>query len=378
MSVVTLIKNKPTFKSALSIAASLVMLLTLAACGTRPSSAVLQTVAVAGPAGRTVTVYVTTTRSPEPEGLGYSGGKARKTRYLEYKISIPQNHKPGRIEYPDIEPDPQNSFVVVGMREIERQPFLAGIAANRHKDVGVFVHGFNYSFQESLFRLAQMSADAQFDGVPILFSWPSSATVTGYIADKEAAAYSRDALTLLLSDLASKRFPNTTVFGHSMGGWLTVESLRQLKLSDQKDVLDRLTVILAAPDIDIDVFRKNIETIGTLRTPMTILVSSDDRALQISSLLSGDDRVGSLDVRDPAVAAAAREFKIAIVDISELPSSDGINHSRFVNLASNYGQLAANGQPSGLRRAGAFVFDAVGTTVSTPFALVSNAISGNR
>jgi esterase/lipase superfamily enzyme len=110
---------------------------------------------------------------------------------------------------------------------------------------------------------------------------------------------------------------------------------------------------------------------------MAVLVSSDDRALQISSILSGDRRVGSLDVTDPKVAEAAREYNIAIVDISELPSSGPMNHNRFTNLAATYRQLGANGQPSGFRRAGAFVVNTVGTTVSRPFDLLSAIISGN-
>ena len=377
MNAKQLMYDRAAWKAALLVAAWLVIVLSTSACATRPSAAVLQRVELASPSARTVAIYVTTTRSPDPKGLGYSDGKARETRYLEYTISIPPEHRTGNIEYPGTKPDPRRSFVVVGKRELEREAFLAEITKRGQKEAGVFVHGFNYSFQEALFRLAQMSADAQFDGAPILFSWPSSATVTGYLADKEAATYSRDALSLLLRDLAIKRFSNIIVFGHSMGGWLTTEALRQLRLSHQGDVLDRLTVMLAAPDIDVDVFRKNVETIGRLRTPMAVLVSSDDRALQISSILSGDSRVGSLDVTDPKVAEAAREYNIAIVDISELPSSGPMNHNRFPNLAATYRQLGANGQPSGFRRAGAFVFNAVGTTVSSPFDLLSTIISGN-
>jgi esterase/lipase superfamily enzyme len=376
MTVRSCIYDPATWKAALSVAAWLVMVLATSACATRPTAAVLRQVEPAHPTARTVSIYVATTRSPDLKGLGYSDGKAPQTRFLEYTISIPPEHKTGNIEYPGPKPDVRSSFVVVGKRELQRQSFLAQVAAHGRKEAGVFVHGFNYSFQESLFRLAQMSADAQFNGAPVLFSWPSSATVTGYLADKEAATYSRDALSLLLRDLATQRFSNVIVFGHSMGGWLTMEALRQLRLTDQGKVLDRLTVMLAAPDIDVDVFRKNVETIGRLRTPMAVLVSSDDRALQISGLLSGDRRVGSLDVKDPKIAEAAREYNITIVDISELPSSGPMNHSRFPNLAASYRQLGVNGQPSGFRRAGAFVFRAVGTTVSSPFDVLSNVIAG--
>lgn len=351
----------------------------LGGCGTRPASTVLKISTADAPGARIVTVYVATTRSPDKNGLSYGSGKARDTHYLEYKISIPAAHKAGTIEYPGPQPDLEKSFVVVGRKLLDRQTFLAEISVRKHadKEVGVFVHGFNYSFQESLFRLAQMSADSQVDGVPILFAWPSEAAVTGYVADKEAATYSRDSLAALLGDLSQLRFSKTVVFGHSMGCWLTAEALRQLRLSGQDQTLDRLTVILAAPDIDIDVFRKDVETIGRLKTPMTILVSKDDRALRVSGFLSRDHRLGALDVRNPEVSEAARRFNISIVDISQLPASDSLNHDRYVALASVYGQLRATGRPDGIRQAGAFVFNAVGTTISSPFALASSAISGN-
>ncbi len=362
-----------------AVVVSLLLALVLTGCGTRPSSQVLKTVGMHDNGGKIVSVYVATTRSPDEHGLGFSDGKARETHYLKYQISIPPSHKTGEIEYPEGSHDPAKSFVVISRKELTRPVILAELRQRRaaQQEVGVFVHGFNYSFQESLFRLAQMSVDSQMEGVPILFSWPSRAAVSGYVADKEAATYSRDALAGLLSDLAGIRFAKTVVFGHSMGAWLTAESLRQLHLTGKQDALDRLTVVLAAPDIDMDVFRKQMESIGRLPTPMTILVSSDDRALKVSGLLAGDTRVGELDVNNPEVASAAKRLNISIVDISELPPSDGLNHDRYVALASVYGQLSANGQPDAVRRAGAFVFSAVGKAVSNPFALASSAMAGN-
>lgn len=356
---------------------AVILPLFLAACGTRPAESVLD-VAAAGPmVGKTVSVYVATTRSPDKAGPGYGDGKARETRYVEYTISVPPNHKPGQIEYPGPKPDMRKSFVVVGTRTLDRSSFVKAVAARKRKEIGVFVHGFNYSYQESLFRLAQMSTDSQLDGVPVLFAWPSSASVTGYLADKEAATYSRDALTGVLSDLSAIHSSKMIVFGHSMGGWLTMESLRQLRLTRKGAVLDRLTVVLAAPDIDVDVFRQDIETIGRMPNPMTVLVSSDDRALKVSSILSRDRRVGALDVRDPAVAATAQKFNIAIIDISQVKASDGLNHDRYVALASTYGRLMGDAQPNGVRRAGAFVFNAVGATLASPFTLASGVITGN-
>ena len=186
------------------------------------------------------------------------------------------------------------------------------VAPNRRPctkaDVVIFVHGYNYSFEESLFRLAQLVVDGRLTETPVLFAWPSAASVTGYVSDKDAVTYSRDDLVRVLRDVANDpKVGKITVFGHSMGAWLTVEALRQLRLTGQDAVIGRLNgVVLAAPDIDVDVFRRQMEVIGPLDPPLTLLVSRDDRALKISSRIAGSrDRIGARDVNDPQVQVLA-------------------------------------------------------------------------
>ena len=50
--------------------------------------------------------------------------------------------------------------------------------------VVVFVQGYNNSYQEAVFRLAQLSAGGEADFVPILFSWPSQAELGRYVSDR--------------------------------------------------------------------------------------------------------------------------------------------------------------------------------------------------
>ncbi|MEQ1951790.1 alpha/beta hydrolase [Mesorhizobium yinganensis] len=132
----------------------------------------------------------------------------------------------------------------------------------------------------------QLAADANIDGVPVLFAWPSQAELSGYVADREAVTYSRDNLVALLSRLARERSPEEiTVFAHSMGGWLVIEALRRLKLQGHDDVVSRIKVVLAAPDIDENVFQSQLTVIGRMRRPITIFVSTDDVALRSPGLL---------------------------------------------------------------------------------------------
>ncbi|WP_342239064.1 alpha/beta hydrolase [Inquilinus sp. OTU3971] len=252
---------------------------------------------------------------------------------------------------------------------------VEAIASSRNWDgtAAIFVHGYNYSYQEALYRAAQMAADAQPLGTPAVFSWPSAASVAGYVADRDAVLYSRTELARLVQTLsASPRVKRVVLFGHSLGGFLTMEAVRQLKMEGRADTLAKLQVVLAAPDIDIDVFRSQLLDIGPMKTPITLLVSKGDKALALSNLLGGErGRVGSIDIDDPVVQEAARAERLRVIDISSLKSADGLGHDRYAALAKFGGELAraenAHGASPG--NVGAFVFDAAGAAVASPFKL---------
>jgi esterase/lipase superfamily enzyme len=120
-----------------------------------------------------------------------------------------------------------------------------------------------------------------------------------------------------------------------MGAWLVVEALRQLKLSRHGDALRRINqVVLAAPDIDIDLFKRQIETIGPLAHPIIVLNSTDDRALAISRRIGGFRvRMGSIGEDSAVVQEMIAKKAIRVIDLSVLPAPDGANHNRFIKLA---------------------------------------------
>ncbi|MBP1849089.1 alpha/beta hydrolase [Rhizobium halophytocola] len=349
----------------------------LAGCVTRPGPDDLTPVKPVAEA-KTVQVFVATTRATPPAGeKGFTSDRAEGLNFARYTVSLPPGHKSGEIEWPENgRPDPRKTFAVLARETLTPAEFYAQIrqkASHLSKDradVGVFVHGFNTNFQEALFRVVQMSGDSSIDGVPVLFSWPSKASVAGYVADKESVTYSRDYLVDMLTKLTVKRDGrHVLLFGHSMGGWLVTESLRQLKLMGRTDVLHHLEVLLAAPDVDADVFGQQMAVIGPLSPPMVIFVSTDDRALLASSLISGDvPRIGALDVHDPIVEKVAREEKIVLVDVSSLQGTGRLNHDRYVQLAALYPKLSQQKQT--INDVGGFVLEAAATTVASPFRLV--------
>jgi esterase/lipase superfamily enzyme len=369
--------------------AGLVLVLVVAGCATRPGPEVLGTVApVAGVSE--VTVYTATTRAPSralaPQGgVYFTSERAHGLTYGRFAVSIPPGHEPAKIEWPIGAPDPATSFAVVDQTVLPEQAFLDEVhSASRAAGgigVGIFVHGFNYSFPETVFRLAQLSTDAQIEAPQIAFSWPSQGTLRAYLDDKNSATYSRDYLADLIANLAAREgIGEITVVGHSMGAWLVMETLRQLRLEGRDDIVNRLRVILAAPDIDVDVFRQQLEVIGPLPSPMMVLVSTQDRALQLSQLLSASrPRIGTLDVRDPGVQATAKMANVQFVDISAVEAPGAAGHDRYVALATTIPEEETGPGPAplrDLRQAGAFVLTAVGLTLATPFDIAGQVLAG--
>ena len=331
-------------------ALAFVLAVVLMSCATRPGPEILAPVA-AVPGIKALPIYVATTRArATPSENVFTAERANTLNFARFVVAVPPNHQPGMIEWPQGVPDLRSSFATVEQDVLSDARFRDAVApisqsfrhGKRH-NVLIFVHGYNNNFQESLYRLAQINADAGINGIPILFAWPSQGQAAAYAEDRDAAIYSRDYLIALLTMVTnSPRVGEIMVVAHSMGAMLTAEALRELRVQRRDRVIARLNrVVLAAPDISVDEFRSQVQVIGPLKPPLTVLVSKDDDALRLSNFIGGSRaRAGALDVENPLVQEAALKAKVRIVDISQLQSSaGGMRHDRFVNLAAFYPQL---------------------------------------
>lgn len=301
----------------------------LGGCAARPGVETL--VAKQSPVGsyQTVTVVTATDRQRDVTGVGYTAKRSATLQFERFTVATPEKANVQSKDSRELKPIWPKKYVVTRREPVTTEDM------NAKNNALIYVHGYNYTFQESLFQLSSVVADGRLTEVPILFSWPSDGTVTGYIADKDAAAFARDDLVQLLETLKKlKPEGNVTLFGHSMGAWIVVEALRQLKLSNRDDVLRHVDqVVLAAPDIDVDLFKRQINTIGRLNKPILVLSATDDRALTISSRIGGARaRIGMVNQNDPAVQELITDGAIKIVDLSALPAPDRTNHNRFIRL----------------------------------------------
>jgi esterase/lipase superfamily enzyme len=88
--------------------------------------------------------------------------------------------------------------------------------------------------------------------------------------------------------------------------------------------------MLAAPDVDVDVFRSQIADMGNPHPQFTLFVSRDDRALAVSRRVWGNiARLGSVDPEQEPYKSEFAANKISVIDLTEIKAGDDLHHSKF-------------------------------------------------
>ncbi|MFC3691789.1 alpha/beta hydrolase [Chenggangzhangella methanolivorans] len=314
----------------------------LAACGGRPEG-VLTPVTAQTPGASSVDLMAVTTRLATAEpGKLFSGERASKISLTDIRISIPpdQTRQIGDVQWPKkLPPDPSKEFATLAANEVTRDGARAWFKreAKGRKHVLLFIHGFNNTYEDAVYRFAQIVHDSGTDAVPVLFTWPSRGSVFAYQYDRESTNYSRDALEETLQTLAkAPEIQDVSILAHSMGSFLTLESLRQMSIRNGRIAPKISNVILAAPDVDVDVFKQQLGEMGpaNARPRFTIFTSTDDRALMVSSRLAGKvPRLGAIDPKAEPYASEFRDANIDAFDLTDVESADKLRHGKFASAA---------------------------------------------
>ena len=272
-------------------------------------------------------LLVATTRKPvgnPPKSPYFSSERGRGLSFAEVRVSPPDRSLIGKV-----------SSVVTGDWGIGAVPKVetgAGAAdafaqAAFGRDVLIYVHGYRESFESAAVSAARLSDGIRFRGASALFTWPSAAATFDYGYDRESALWSRDAFEDLLKALTSSPSGGrVNIVAHSMGTLLTLETLRMLRAEAGEAAMARIgAVVLAAPDIDIDLFTTSVSRLGPDVSKLTVISSTNDRALELSSTIAGGVvRAGAAD-RERLEALGVR-----VADASDY-GGGLINHDLFLS-----------------------------------------------
>ena len=280
-------------------------------------------------------IFIATTRarSTDPREA-FTGNRSDGLAFAKVDMTVPSVHAVGSVERPQSTAtvDPARHFTA---RSIALYPqpksfrdALAADIAERGGRALVFVHGYNTAFDNAVYRATQIIHDSAYPGTPVLFTWASAGRAVDYVYDNNSATAARDRLVETLRLVASSGASRVDIVAHSMGNWVTMEALRQLAITGDRDLGGKLgEVVLASPDIDVDVFKSQLRDYGVPDRPFIVLTSANDRALEISGLIAGNrPRVG--DYKDAKDLAS---YGVIVADLSEASAGDSFNHTKFAD-----------------------------------------------
>lgn len=280
----------------------ILLLVVLAACAPRGD---IRMAPEAAEVGKVRQIFVGTTRADDPVTGDFTGDRAERLAFARYDVSVPPDRETGEIRFTrkSAVPDPRRDFLTVATDRHDsgaqfRSDLARALATNPRggREAVIFVHGFNNTFAEGVYRIAQLAHDLQLPGVAVHYSWPSAAQPLGYVYDRDSALFARDGLEQLITEVTAAGAERVLLVAHSMGSALTMETLRTMALRGNRGALSRLGgVILMSPDIDVDVFRAQALAVGKLPQPFVIFGSQRDRVLNLSARLTGqDERLGNI------------------------------------------------------------------------------------
>lgn len=297
-----------------------------------------------------VNVFYATDR--EPKGFGRDGSAVRysnrlapvsKLAYGLCAVSIPENHKTGRLEAPSIwrfqiHEDPKKHFSLQQCSSRTPVAFFTElgqvIAKGEKKTAFVFIHGYNVSFEAAVKRTAQLSRDMRFPGAPILYSWASAAANRLYSKDEETVALTIDRLAGFLKRLSeTSGATEIHLIAHSMGNRALINALKAFQ-TPSAAAKPFKQVVLTAPDVPRQDAEVLIAAANANAERITLYASSKDRALLLSRGLHDNRRLGYV-----------YDYPYVIPGLDSIDASsvetDFLGHSFFAATRTVLGDLSA-------------------------------------
>jgi len=229
--------------------------------------------------------------------------KAKLTQYGITQVSIPDVHEIGNIETRklwkfEFSEDPEKHITIADIQELNSTDYFQkiknSIKDSEGKNAFIFIHGFNVSFEDAAKRTGQIAYDLEFKGVPVFYSWPSQGKFSRYTEDEANIKWSQPHIESFIEDFAlNSGVENIYLLAHSMGSrGLTRAYVNLLKKNPALKSKFK-EIILAAPDIDADVFKDQIAPkMADIGAPVTLYSSSEDIALKASHAIHGHTRAG--------------------------------------------------------------------------------------
>jgi esterase/lipase superfamily enzyme len=183
----------------------------------------------------------------------------------------------------------------------------------------LYTHGFYIDFEKGCRRATLFQENAGLSGRFLWFSWPSDGSLMNYTRDEADLAWSvpefADAIETMGERFGQGGFH---LAGHSLGGRGVILALYEV--ANRNPGLRLGQLVLLAPDIDFDLFRKLLPRISPLVTGITLYVTEADRPLALSAQVHGYPRLGETG------NDTSRLPGVEVIDVSGLPVRSASGH----------------------------------------------------
>ena len=317
-----------------------------------------------------VEIYYGTDRKPDKSRLrgniqigAYGAEPANQLDLGKATVTIPKSRKPGTIPVAGVDllittinygqEDLARDFTVLGVESMPAAAFVDAMKARLDQaqtykgHAFVFVHGYFVTFDDAIFRAAQITYDMGFDGLPLVYSWPSAGQFRQYITDRERAREAREYLKNFLNlVVAQSGATQIHLIAHSTGAHALLEALDRMQLSPngRANAARFGEIVFAAPDVLANDFKSAMIALKGMARGKTLYASKSDRALQLSEFArSGLAAAGLV----PASGIPVLAESVDSVDVTALNTSYfAISHSTFgdaLPLLKDMGRLFATG-----------------------------------
>jgi esterase/lipase superfamily enzyme len=296
----------------------------------------------------TVRVFYGTNRTPtgEVKASQYFGNERGELGVGYVDVSIPETHKYGELEtssrwslysYTLGEDALKKKYVLLlNVEELDQDSFRTQlqkhVGNSPNRDIFLFVHGYNSSFEDAARRAAQLAYDLDFDGTPMMYSWPSQASATSYTVDEAVVRVSGRKMASFLNDVLDQSGADRIhLIAHSMGNRALIEALVGIVAERKPIGTDPLfgQILFTAPDVDRDYFIDALKDIEGSADRITLYASNNDLALHSSAIMHGAPRAGL--AGESLITAAG----VDTIDMSGV-KADRLGHTYF---AANEGAI---------------------------------------
>ena len=227
------------------------------------------------------------------EPLGEVTGLSERLTVVDHRIDLTQAAKEQAIAQGEALDAAMQPWIDAGMDE-----------------VFIYVHGVGNSFDAAVLRTGEIWHYTGRRFIPICYTWPTESRfgLLPYNRDRETSEFTVLHFQLLLRALSlDPKIKRVNIVSHSRGTWVVANAISRLNAQwfwgagkDVSEVFKLHTVILAAPDIDRDVFTEQFfaQNAVSASDRLTMYFSPNDAAVGLSTWLMGGERLGRLKLKD--------------------------------------------------------------------------------